>query len=330
MFDGILFGNGMTINLLEQLKDNIPHKKQYLLKMDTFLIAFYSNLLSPREERIMYKIMYRKINPVNDRFFRNVKELIKDYYLEYDSNIELIMGSRLFEKEQEYKDYASIKSLFPILYNIWFVILREYLSYEGLDGYIVNYYKSVASVVSSRQNIWTTNFDFLSESINSKHLHGKFVKNMNNTSDVVFRYLDDEKRNFYYKYIWGWNGIGKISQIKEFEKYPDYCKYFDFDFFNTIYKMDELLVYGLSFQASGYMKDLGKVNDKYKDPTPGGVIDEHILMRISGLQEIGALQQAVFTYYNKNEKEYFNKLMKVFMIKKYKLIQSQELNFSIQ
>lgn len=30
------------------------------------------------------------------------------------------------------------------------------------------------------------------------------------------------------------------------------------------------------------------------------------------------------------QKEYFNKLMNVFMLKKYKLIHSQELNFSIQ
>ena len=37
MYDGILFGNGMSINLISQLRKYVPEEKQYLLNLDSFI-----------------------------------------------------------------------------------------------------------------------------------------------------------------------------------------------------------------------------------------------------------------------------------------------------
>lgn len=40
-YDGIIFGNGMTLNLFNQLKVHIPKEKQYLFSIDEFLKNSY-------------------------------------------------------------------------------------------------------------------------------------------------------------------------------------------------------------------------------------------------------------------------------------------------
>lgn len=44
-YDSILFGNGLTINLLNQLKPFIPPEYSYLLTFDGFMSAFINGTL---------------------------------------------------------------------------------------------------------------------------------------------------------------------------------------------------------------------------------------------------------------------------------------------
>lgn len=71
------------------------------------------------------------------------------------------MGCLLF-KDEEIKECFQI---FPALYNIWHIILKDYLEYLGLGCNIKNFYQSVYNNISNPQNIWTTNFDLFAESI---------------------------------------------------------------------------------------------------------------------------------------------------------------------
>lgn len=86
-FDAILLGNGMTINLLEQLKPYI----------------------------------FKKNHIYNIKCLEKLKYELSRYYLNNNANIEKILGRDIFT-DADY-DIGIIKNLFPALYNNWFDIL---------------------------------------------------------------------------------------------------------------------------------------------------------------------------------------------------------------
>ena len=68
-YDGFLYGNGLTINLLFQLKQYIPQEKQYLLNIDGFLQKLVAGEISPREENKVLVGIYRQSNINTQRSF---------------------------------------------------------------------------------------------------------------------------------------------------------------------------------------------------------------------------------------------------------------------
>ena len=121
-YDGIMFGNGMTLNLLLQLKAFIPQNKRYLLDINDFLKSWVEDKLTQREERIFYTAIYG--NKADKwKFYEVLKNETATYYENYDADIEYTLGTLLFKKS-EYKD---IILFFPAFYNIWYIILKDYL-----------------------------------------------------------------------------------------------------------------------------------------------------------------------------------------------------------
>ena len=53
-----MFGNGMSLNLLQQLKSLVPKDKQYLLDINDFLKFWIKGKISKREEKIFYTSLY--------------------------------------------------------------------------------------------------------------------------------------------------------------------------------------------------------------------------------------------------------------------------------
>ena len=153
------------------------------------------------------------------------------YYLKYDANIEYVLGATLF-KEAEF-DYAGIKGIFPAIYNIWHIILMDYLDYLGLKPKIENFYSSVKDGIGNPQYIWTTNFDLFGESIKPKHVHGRFLAEIRRYDNVIYKTFNNGKE-YYFKYIWGHNGIGKYNAIQQLKQYSDWNLFFDFDYFLII------------------------------------------------------------------------------------------------
>ena len=323
-YDGVIFGNGMSLCLLQQLKGLVPKDKQYLLDINEFLKCWMKSKISQREEKIFYTSLYGNKKD-KWKFFELLKDKVALYYETYDADIEYTLGALLF-KESKYKE---IILFFPAIYNIWYIILSDYLEYLNLKSKIKKFYESVICVTGNPRYIWTTNFDLFGESIDPEHIHGRFLPKMKAYEDVVYKMINNGA-DYYFKYIWGHNGIGKLNNIQQLMKYDDYTNFFDFDFFfdNSI-SVDRMLIYGMGFKKSGFIEDLRTSYPKYNKAAFGAIIDEHILMRIKGMQDLGILNQVDITYFNDEEKRYFEEVMEAVMIKKFDLIKCQDFRFSI-
>ena len=57
-YDALLFGNGLTLNLLYQLKPYVPPNKHYLFSINTLLQKWIDGNVSPREENMLYTAIY--------------------------------------------------------------------------------------------------------------------------------------------------------------------------------------------------------------------------------------------------------------------------------
>lgn len=323
-YDGIMFGNGLTLNMLNQIKKFVPREKRYLLNINEFLKQWTNNKLTTREERKFYSCIYGQ---ATDRwhYFEIIKKEITKYFEKYDADIEYTMGVLLF-KESEYRNAIQ---LFPAIYNIWYIILKDYLDYLDTSIQISNFYKSVRDMTENPKYIWTTNFDLFGESIKPEHIHGKFLSQMKRYEDVVYKMMNNRK-NYYYKYIWGHNGIGKLNNIQQLSQYSDCGNFFDFGYFfdNTI-KMDRMFIYGMGFKKAGYVEELKTAYPKYENVTIGAIVDEHILIRIKGMQNLGLLNKVDISYFNEVEKKYLEEVMEAVNIKEYALVKCQDYEFNI-
>lgn len=245
-----------------------------------------------KEEQYIEKVFYKKKSLENSKNLIKLKDVLRQFYLNNNANIERVLRCDLFKKESDIEyNTGAIKSLFPALYNMWFNLVHRYIIDNNLESYIENFYKSIKSTLSCDDYIYTTNFDYLSDDfINTKHIHGKFVEELCSYNDVVLS-MKGEKE-FYFKTVWGHNGIGKGLMLQDLYNSKKYNKYFDFSFLFDEIQINSLLIYGLSFQRSGYI-DSSYLNayPKYEgDNFKGTVIDEHILLRIAVLQNLNKLK----------------------------------------
>lgn len=326
-YNSLLFGNGLTLNLLYQLKPYIPENKRYLLSIDSFLKEWIKGGISPREKNKLYTAFYGNRKDMQQKF-ELIKEDLNVFFQNYSSDLEYFLGATLFEKPED-DLLKSVKMVFPLFYNAWWIILAEYLEYQDLNNRINNFYQQVAEIITKPGYIYTTNFDLFADSLHPEHLHGRFLPDIKRYKDIVYHTYDNDER-FYYKYVWGHNGIGKLNLIEQLRSFSDCSSYFDFDFFfDSNLKIDNMLIYGMGFKKSGYINQLQELYPKYQKAAFGGIIDEHILVRICGLQESGKLNQVDVTYYDENEKEHLRNALDACMIPNYRLISCQNFDFHI-
>lgn len=301
-YNSLLFGNGLTLNLLYQLKPYIPENKRYLLSIDLFLKEWIKGGISPREENKLYTAFYGNRKDMQQKF-KLIKDNLNVFFQNYSSDLEYFLGATLFEKTED-DLLKSVKMVFPLFYNAWWIILAEYLEYQNLNNRINNFYQQVAEIITKPGYIYTTNFDLFADSLHSEHLHGCFLPNIKGYNDIIFHSYNDEE--FYYKYVWGHNGIGKLNLIEKLRVYPDCPSYFNFNFFfDSDLKMDNMLIYGMGFKKSGYINQLQE------------------------LQESGKLNQVDVTYYDESEKEYLRNVLDACMVPNYRLISCQNFDFHI-
>jgi hypothetical protein len=330
-FDAMIFGNGLTLNLFGKLMDFVPNEKRYLFNIDEFLKKLISNKLPFKEEKYIEIIFYNKTSIENNKNFLKLKNILSEYYSNNNSNIEKVLGKDLFKKENEVGyNIAAIKDLFPALYNIWFDMVYQYIINNDLEVYLENFYTDVKSLLSSENDIYTTNFDYLSDKyMKTKHIHGKFIDKISTYSDVIL-YVNDDK-SFEFKMIWGYNGVGKEFMLNSYYRSGKYEKNFDFNFLYKEIIAENILIYGMSFQRAGYIDDEFLKNySKYNnDNFEGTVIDDHILKRVSKLQELKKIKNVTVSYYSEKERNYFEEIFKYYKIKNFEFIKSSQFEFKI-
>ena len=77
------------------------------------------------------------------------------------------------------------------------------------------------------------------------------------------------------------------------------------------------------------MAQLATSKKKYEKLSLGGVIDEHILIRIAGLQNLKQLNEVTFAYYDDREYEHYEELVSLYGIENVNYVSSRDLQFSI-
>lgn len=85
----------------------------------------------------------------------------------------------------------------------------------------------------------------------------------------------------------------------------------------------------MGFKPSGFTDEMKVSMPRYSKPALGAIIDEHILMRVSGMQNRGILNQVDIAYYDEFERAYFEDVLKETYVKNYKLLPCKLFNFSI-
>ena len=90
-----------------------------------------------------------------------------------------------------------------------------------------------------------------------------------------------------------------------------------------------MLIYGMGFKNSGYIQQLKTAYSRYNNPAFGGIIDEHILLRIRRLQDTEKLEHLDVTYFDENEQTHLQEVLDECQIRNFRLIRCQDFNFHI-
>ena len=326
-YDSILFGNGLTINLLNQLKPFIPPEYSYLLTFDGFMSAFINGTLPNTIERKIFFAFYRENSRENHEYYAQMKEIINEYYLVCDGNIEKHFGLAVFQKQTPY-NFDTIMSLMPFFYNMWFCQLNNMLVETHQRKRMNRFYNSVKRALPDRAVVYTTNFDLFADCVlEPAHLHGRFFEDIRVYEDCVWQ---KEEKGFTFRYLWGWNGLGKGIAIYEKKNETGAKELFDWDFFLEDQSIENLLIYGLSFQQAGFITDeVVEAMPQYQKPAIGAVIDEHILIRLKGLQNQHRHLKLTFAYYSENDLRYCKDLVETFALTNVSYMPSNSLAFLV-
>lgn len=326
-YDSILFGNGLTVNLLNQLSPYIPEEYRFLLTFDGFMTSFISGTLPNTMEKNIFFAFYRQNNKENREYFAKMKETLNEYYIVCNGNIEKHFGLAEFQKNTAY-NYSAAKSLLPFFYNMWFRQLDKMLTETHQHKRMKRFYTSVKSVLSDHAVIYTTNFDLFADRIlDPAHLHGRFVEDIRKYEECIWQ---REEKEFTFKYLWGWNGLGKGIAIYEKQNEAGAKQLFNWEFFLEDQPIENLLIYGLSFQRSGFITDdFIDALPQYETPAIGAVIDEHILIRLKGLQNHHNNLRVTFAYYSENDLKHYQNLVVTYGMSNVSYIPSDSLHFLV-
>lgn len=334
MYDTMLFGNGLTsliLNNMEEHKiivDKSLHKK---LKLNNFIQYFVD---CDVEDRVYRE--YNKLFDIRDgrkrirgnREARITREQCRKIIRDNVVGIKEIGFENWFSKyyENSSKNGELIIYLY-CLYNYWFSYIYKHILRElGCTNYLKNIADIISNNVSGR--IYTTNFDLMFDNyLDIEHIHGKFnimAKKYDDIKAYEYNHRDGEAICHEYKYLYSANcfeKLWKLERIKgrsEINEYKHTVKSYDLDFFySNEVEFGHLLIYGVSFSKSNQkIYKLKTQYDEYKDSSFSLSIDGHILMRLEKLYEQNKLSQITLAYYNDNDRNNYEEILDKSNLKK--------------
>ena len=316
-YDTLLFGNGLTLSLLNQISalPFISESDKTILNLNSFVTSFLNNpeeniaydkhqawFANPFELKLGYSEQVKILSEKMKDFFSNEIhmsniEIIKKYGFEYWA------GEHIFDKE--------FKSSFEILYslnNLWYVIVYSRLvelrkKYPKIKKII----KENQKFVSQFPNICTLNFDLFCDSSSTTkiaHLHGRFLDDIKNFGDLVYFEFPDLRGRFEYPYLLGSSGHEKNCRLYRIMKSKGITnKYYDLKFFfDDSVQWGKLLIFGISFLNSSFLSDafLSKYPE-YRGANPLGGVDNHILYRLQYLRQKGSVREITLACWNNDD-----------------------------
>jgi hypothetical protein len=306
MYDSLLFGYGLSLAVSKSLSSSLKitgRQKEYLY-FDTFFKAF----ITSNEHKRVYRdfLKYFKITQESALAHRNTKIYLAsrlDEILSY--GFERWVSKYLFSSDNPVG--GDTKIYIYILYNYWaHVLYKELLVSSEAEKLYAKIGEKILQQIRNKEQIFTTNFDtFLDKYLHPHHLHGKFSLPLENITDLIL-YLDGEK--FEYGYLFGTNGIEKLSRLDKIRKLTQDKYKLDF-FYNRNIDLGHLLIYGLSFgTAEFFTKDFLNKYPKYKDDFLMRSIDGHILIKLNERFQKKLLSKITLSYHTNQDLEYLKKM----------------------
>ena len=305
-YNSMLYGNGLTLAILDQ----ITNKFTFPI-FDRFLDfnTFFSEFIHAEEHKRIVRDFhnYFAIDKNTSKTHSKSREFLihhEDEFLKL--GFERWASKYLFDE----KGTVSKEITFYVhtLYNYWYhVINQNILLNPQIDGFLNSLSEIIKEKVISFDKIFTLNFDtLLDRFLMPRHLHGEFVIPLYKMKNIILHFLNDE---FEYKFLFGSNGIEKLSRIDKIKHIRPTTFNFDF-FYDSKLCFDHLLIYGIGFNntefmSSEFLEKYPENMDKYYAKT----VDGHILSKLNQMYESKRIHRITLSYYSQDDLNNFRNLI---------------------
>ncbi len=297
-YDSLLYGNGLTLSVLNIIKDRTDNKFGDYLNCNTFILDFINAKYHKRilREYLKYFNLTERTKANHDK----ARIILHKNYNEISSlGFERWVSKHLLD---ENKEFHKFKLYGYILYNYWYHCINERIllnnKIRSLRNEIGTYIKKY---ISNRDSIFTTNFDnVLDDSLHPQHIHGRFRLPLDKIENIILQHKNDEE--FEYKYLFGTNGLEKLTRLTNINKLSQ--SVYDLDFlFNNSLALGSLLIFGMAFGKAEFISDdfLSEYPEHKKNKLLGSV-DGHILHKLIIRFKNDQLNKITITYFSNSDK----------------------------
>jgi hypothetical protein len=305
-YDSFLYGNGLTLGVLSIIREYSDNKLWNYLNCENFICDFVK---AESHKRIIRE--YLKYFQITQTTKANHDKARSFLYEKYDEisylGFERWVSKHLFDNNDEYKN---IKVYAYILYNYWYhVITKGILKRTNIKSLRDEMGKHILDFINNKNNIFTTNFDnILDDSLNPNHLHGRFHLPLDRIENVILHHFNEN--DFEYKYLFGTNGLEKLSRIHKLNNISQTIYDLDF-FYDDSLNLGSLLIYGIAFGRTEFISDdFLRQYPKHKENKLVRTVDGHILLKLILRRRKKQLNKITIAFYSKTDERNYKELFK--------------------
>lgn len=304
MYDSFLYGYGLTLaisNKLSKFSALAPQQKK-ILYFDSFFHTFVTSVDHKRIYRQFLKLY--KVDSGKVDLHKQMKNNLASRMEEINKyGVEKWVGKNLFDPNSEVSSEEKMYLYF--LYGYWaHLVYVEILHLPNIQKLLDDTAREIQRKIKSDKNIFTTNFDtLLDKYLHPHHLHGTIPAPLKNVDQIIFRIFPN-KKDLEYSFLFGANGIEKLTRLNEIHKLTQNKYQLDF-FYNLELDLGHLLIYGLSFGKTAFITDefLEKY-PKYENDYYFRSVDGHILLKLNERYQKGLLSKVTVSYYTSQDLEH--------------------------
>ena len=292
-FDSLLYGNGLTIAILSILKEHSKSNFRDYLDCDTFIGDF---ITAKSHRRILREYLkYFNITDVTKANHDKARSILRENFDDISNlGFERWVSKNLFSDN---RDFQRLKWYAYLLYNYWYHIIdKEILNDIKIKKLRNDIGRYVLDSLQNTNNIFTTNFDnILDDSLNPKHIHGRFRLPLDKIANIILQHYND--KNFKYKYLFGTNGLEKLTRLNNINKITQ--NIYDLDFlYDDSLELGSLLIFGIAFGRAEFISDT--FLEEYPEDRKNKLlmtVDGHILLKLALRHQKKQLTKITIAYH---------------------------------